>query len=95
MDYISELTHLVEDVREAGVSLDDGELSLIALNGLNSAYDGFVTTYTTRTDDIPFSAFQGLQEHEARSSRPATTQQFQMENMVQGNLEANMAKIHH
>lgn len=75
-DYISKLTSLAEEVCEANVALDDSELSLIALNGLHSTYDGFVMTDATQADNIPFSAFQGfLQAHnEPRSSRPTTTQ---------------------
>lgn len=59
-DYISELTRLVEEVHEAGVALDDGELSLITFNGLDSLYDAFVIAQSACIDDIPFSALQGL-----------------------------------
>lgn len=41
--YLLELTRLAEEVQEAGVSLSDGELTLIALNGLDASYDAFVT----------------------------------------------------
>lgn len=76
---------------EADVNLDYGELSVIALNGLDL---DFATAYAARADDIPFSAFQGLlQAHEARSSRPAVTQQFTMANMVKGNHEVITCQI--
>lgn len=59
-DYIAELTRLAEEVRQVGVALDDRKLTLIALNGLDTSYDAFVTAQSARTDNIPFAAFQGL-----------------------------------
>lgn len=45
--------------------LDDGELMLITLNGLDASYDAFVTTQKAPVDDITFATFQGLlQAHE-------------------------------
>lgn len=54
-DYLAMLTVMAEELREAGVIIDDGELSLIALNGLDEGYDPFVTTLTARVDDISFA----------------------------------------
>lgn len=72
--YLKELTHLAEEVQEARVALDDGELTLIALNGLNASYDAFVTAQTAREDDITFAAFQGLlQAHDERYSHSSST----------------------
>lgn len=63
--YIVELTHLVEEVCEARVALDDRELTLIALNNLDTSYDAIVIAHTAQVDDIIFVAFQGLiQAHE-------------------------------
>lgn len=56
-DFIAELTILVEVVHEAGVALDDGELMLIALNGLDTSYDAFVTTQIARANEINFAEF--------------------------------------
>lgn len=44
----------MEEIHEVGVALDDGELTLIALNGLDMSYDAFVTAQTTRVDDITY-----------------------------------------
>lgn len=82
--YISELTQLAKEVHD-GVALDDGELSLIALNGLDSSYDSLVNVQIAHVDDIPFSALQGLlQAHEARSMKPVAPQQCAMANMIHG-----------
>lgn len=71
-DFIADLTRLAEEVREAGVALDDGELTLVALNGLNASYDAFVTVQSARADDITFAKFQGLlQAYENSNSRPS------------------------
>lgn len=56
-DYVSRLTKLVKEVKEAVVALDDGESTLISLSGLDSSYGAFVTTQMGRVDDIPFSTF--------------------------------------
>lgn len=47
-DYFSKLKVMSEELFEARVDIDDGELSLIALNGLDDLYDSFVTSQTTR-----------------------------------------------
>lgn len=59
-DYVARLTTMAEELREAGVAIDDGELSLIALNGFNAIYDPVVTTQVARIEDISFSFFLGL-----------------------------------
>lgn len=65
---IAELTHLAEEICEADVALNDGELMLIALNGLDASYDAFVMAQTARADEISFASFQGLlQAHEVRN----------------------------
>lgn len=85
---------LAEEVCEAEVVLDDGELTLIALNGLNASYDAFVTTEMPRADDITFAAFQGLlQVHEDRYSRPTTSMMILMANVAQGLLEEVIYQI--
>lgn len=58
--YLMEITHLTKEVREAGVALDDKELTLVTLNGLDSSYDAFVTAQIARADEITFVAFQGM-----------------------------------
>lgn len=73
-DYFSKLTGLFEDLREAGVVIEDGELSLIALNGLNEAYDSFVTSQTARIDEICFASLLGsLHTFDNRISRHCST----------------------
>lgn len=59
-EYLAELTRLAEEVKQARVVLDDGELTLIAFNGLDSSYDAFVIAQSAREDNIIFAAFQGL-----------------------------------
>lgn len=49
-----------EELWEAGVIVDNGELSLIVLNGLNASFDPFVTTQTLHVDDISFASLLGL-----------------------------------
>lgn len=85
-DYLLGISRLAEEVCEAGVPLDDGELTLIALGGLDSSYDGFVMAHTARADDLTFAAFQGLlQAHKERNSKPASTI-IPMANVVSGDL---------
>lgn len=80
---LAEITRLAEEVREAGVALDDGELTLIALNGLDATYETFITAQSARTDDIPFAAFQGLlQAHEERFGRHSLSTGIPMANAV-------------
>lgn len=42
-DYVARLTEMAEELHEAGVVVDDGDLTLIAMNGLDESYDPFVT----------------------------------------------------
>lgn len=83
--YLMELTRLSEEVQEAGIALDDGELTLIALNDLDASYDVFVTAQTARADHIAFAAFQGLlQAHKERYFCSAITL-IPMANTISGN----------
>lgn len=53
------------------ILLDDGELCLIALNGLDLSYDAFITTQMATTDNISFATFQGLLlAHEDMAMKP-------------------------
>lgn len=51
---------MAKELREADESIEDGDLSLIALNGLDQSYDAFVTANTVGIDSINFSAFLDL-----------------------------------
>lgn len=51
---------MAEEPWEAGVVVDDGELSLIALSGLDGSYDPFVIAQTAWVEDIGFSLLLGL-----------------------------------
>lgn len=53
-EYFARLTSMTEELREAGVVIDDGEFSLIALNGLDASYNPFVTAQTAHVEDISF-----------------------------------------
>lgn len=55
-EYFTKLTRISEELQEASVVVDDGELSLIALNGLDESYDPFIMAHTARVDDINFSS---------------------------------------
>lgn len=82
-EYLFELTRLAEEVREAGVPLDDGELIVIALNGLDTSYNAFITAQSARADEIPFAAFQGmLRTHEERFTRSTATGMIPMANQI-------------
>lgn len=82
-DFIAELTRLAKEAHEVGVALDDGELTLIALNNLDNSYDAFVTAQSARADEITFAEFQGLlQAHKNRYSRPTAATSFPMANAV-------------
>lgn len=54
-EYFAKLTSMIEELHEAGITIDNDELSLIALNGLDTSYNPFVTAQTTRIDDISFA----------------------------------------
>lgn len=59
-DYIAKISKFVEEFAEASVAIDDGELSLIAMNGLDQTYDPFVTDQIAHGDDISFATLLGL-----------------------------------
>lgn len=82
-DFFAKLTTLPEELREAGIIIDDDELSLIALNGLDESYDSFVTAQTARIGDINFSSLLGLlHSNEARLSRQSEIRGVAMANVV-------------
>lgn len=56
-DYFAKLTEISEQLWQAGVVIKDGELSLIALNGLDESHDPFVTAQTALVDEISFACF--------------------------------------
>lgn len=83
-DYVAQLTTMAEELREAGIAITDGELSLIALNGLDVSYDSFVTAQTARMEDISFASFLGLlRAYELRLNRSIESKGIAMENSVQ------------
>lgn len=59
-EYFTKLTFVSEELRQAGVIVDDGKLFLIAPNGLDQSYDPFVTAQTAQVEDISFSSILGL-----------------------------------
>lgn len=56
------------EIRDVGIEIEDEELALFSLDGLDSSYDVFVTAITTSFDDLSFSEFKGLlKAHEKRT----------------------------
>lgn len=73
-----------KELREAGVVIDDGELSLIALNSLDESYDSFVTSQTARIDEIPFASLLGcLRSYENHLSHQLELKGMSTANIVQ------------
>lgn len=69
-EYFAKLTEYSDQLRQVGVIIDDGELSLIALNGLDETYDPFVNVQMARINDISFVSMLGcLCSFDARLSR--------------------------
>lgn len=83
VDYVSKVATMVEEIHEVGVPLDDGELSLIVLNGLDLIYDAFVTAQMARVDNVSFISIQGLlREIENKSSKPTEQRMFAIANVT-------------
>lgn len=59
-NYISHLVSMADELRDARVAIDEGELVMIALNVLDASYDPFVTTQMAQFDHIYFATIQGL-----------------------------------
>lgn len=51
---------LVDEVRDNGLKIEDSELALITLDGLDNSYDTFVTVVTTSVGELSFSKIKGL-----------------------------------
>lgn len=84
--YIAAISKKADEVRDAGIFIEDEELTLFALDDLDSSYDAFVTAVTATTKDLSFSEFKGLlKAHEKCILREASlpspsanfTQKFQ------------------
>lgn len=58
--YLVVISRKVDEVRDAGIVVDDEEIAPFVLNGLDSSYDAFVTAVTATSGDISFSKFKGL-----------------------------------
>lgn len=65
--YLAAILKKVDEVRDAGIVIEDEDLALFALDGLHSSYDAFVTAITATKGEISFSEFKGLLKgHEPR-----------------------------
>lgn len=51
---------MAEELREVGVPIDDCDLCLTAMNGLDELYDLIITAESARMEDITIAAFLGL-----------------------------------
>lgn len=58
--YLATISRKVYEVHDAGITVDDEELALFTLDGLDSSYNAFVIAVTTTSGDIFFSKFKGL-----------------------------------
>lgn len=84
-EYLVVLSKKANKVRDAIITIEDEELALIALDGLYSSYDAFVTTITASVGDLSFTEFKGLlRAHEKRHTR-ALEQSFPSANAAQFN----------
>lgn len=68
--YLVAISQKADEVRAEGITVEDEELALFTMDGLDSSYDAFVTKVTTSTGDISFTEFKGLlRAHESRILR--------------------------
>lgn len=51
---------MAKELHKVGIVVEDNDLTLIMLNGLDPSYDPFVKTQSTLVDDISFTSFFGL-----------------------------------
>lgn len=58
--YLIAISQKADEVRDVGISIDDEELALFALDDLDSSYDAFVMTITGTMGEISFFEFKGL-----------------------------------
>lgn len=76
-DYIASLVKLADEAWHASITLDDGEVYLIALNGLDASYEAFVMARSSQTNDLGFAKFQGiLLAYEGRMTNPVEQSLF-------------------
>lgn len=66
----------VDEVRYAGIVIEEEKLALFALDGLDASYDAFVIAIMATKGEISFSKFKGLLKgHEARMIRDSSRRQ--------------------
>lgn len=86
--YLAAVSQKVDEVRDAGITIEDKELSLFAMDDLDSSYDAFVTIVTATKGDISFAEFKGLlQSFEARTLRESHLPPFA--NFLQANSQGS------
>lgn len=82
-NYISHLVSMADELRDARVAIDEGELVMIALNVLDASYDPFVTTQMAQFDHIYFATIQGLlHNHDDRMNWMVDSRVFALVNYV-------------
>lgn len=83
-----------EELRKVEVIVDDRELSLIVLNGLDNSYDSFVTAQTARVENISFSLLLGLlRSYDARLNHQSEFHGITTANAVQGSQNTKSATM--
>jgi len=91
-DYFVKISIMAEELHQTGVIIDDGELSLIVLNGLDDSYESFITSQMARIEDIDFSSLLGaLRSFESRRHRIIGRKGFATANIVQSTPSATLA----
>lgn len=59
-NYLSKITAIYDELHAAGESVNEHELVLLVLSGLDSDYEAFTTVLATKEADLTFIEFQGL-----------------------------------
>lgn len=58
--YLAALSKKADEIRDTSIHIEDEELALLALDGLDASYDAFVTMVIATTRDLSFAVFKGL-----------------------------------
>lgn len=93
--YVAQLTQMAKELHDVGTTIDDGDLFLITLNGLNRDYNSFITLHIAQANGLNFSKFLGIfHAYKSRLQRSAKSQTFATTNIVESSdLGQNFCQI--